>query len=114
MHALFIVLNKTDYLDLILSKLIELGIDGATIIDSQGMASAIVNESMEGIPMFGALKSLIGNDNPYSKTVFTVIKSHMLLSTAMEQIAELMMSVKNRPVGFMFTVPVEDVVRLGQ
>ena len=39
MHILFLVLNKTEYLDDILSAFVKIGIKGATIIDSQGMGS---------------------------------------------------------------------------
>lgn len=34
MYALFVVLNKTDYLEDILSAFYDLGVAGATIIDS--------------------------------------------------------------------------------
>lgn len=37
MYALFIVLNRTDYLEDILAGFVEAGVGGATILDSQGM-----------------------------------------------------------------------------
>lgn len=43
MYALFIVLNAIDYLEEILSGFVEVGVSGATILDSQGMGSTIVN-----------------------------------------------------------------------
>ena len=42
MHALFLVLNKTDELEDVLAAMMKAGVKGATIVDSQGMGSAIV------------------------------------------------------------------------
>ena len=42
MYALFIVLNEVDYLDTILDKFMEVGVKGATILDSQGGQVLIV------------------------------------------------------------------------
>jgi len=43
MNVLFIVLNEPEYLDAILDSFVEIGVKGATILDSQGMGSAITN-----------------------------------------------------------------------
>ena len=45
MYALFIVLNEVDYLEDILSGFLENEASGATILDSQGMGSAIANSN---------------------------------------------------------------------
>ena len=42
MEALFIVLNDLSYLEAILQRFVELRVRGATIIDSMGMARAIM------------------------------------------------------------------------
>lgn len=42
-NILFLVLNQTEYLDEILDAFVDVGIRGATIIDSQGMGSALAN-----------------------------------------------------------------------
>lgn len=113
MHALFIILNKTEYLDDVLAKFVELQIEGATIIDSQGMASAIVHGSIDNIPIFGSLKSLLGGSNPYNKTIFTVIDGEEeTLRVVMDEIRQLLKSTNETPIGFMFTVPVDHIVRL--
>ena len=45
MLALFLVLNEVDYLDDILAKFVEVGVKGATILESQGMASAMLESA---------------------------------------------------------------------
>lgn len=42
MKVLFLILNKTEKLNEILEAYVEVGVRGATIIDSQGMGSALV------------------------------------------------------------------------
>lgn len=112
MQALFIVLNKTHYLDDIISKFVSLGVK-ATIIDSQGMASAIINGQIEDIPIFGSLKTIIEGSHPFNKTIFTVIESDELVEKVVNGVKEAMADLKRPGAGFMFTVPVSKVYPLG-
>jgi nitrogen regulatory protein PII len=111
MQVLFIILNKVNYLDDILSILVKLNVKGATILDSQGMASAIVNSDIRSIPLFGALKDLLKEHHPYNKTIFTVIKDQALLYQVVEEVKALLKNDK-LPCGFMFTVPVGEMFLL--
>ncbi len=53
MNALFIVLNEIEYLDDILDGFVDIGVKGATILDSQGgMGSAITNSGRGSDPFF--------------------------------------------------------------
>lgn len=113
MHVLFIILNETDYLDEILSKFIEVGVKGATILDSQGMGSAIVNSEVRDVPLFGFLKSILEDANPYNKTIFTVIDNEVLLKKTVRVIQELMANETKTGAGFMFTVPIGQIYGLG-
>lgn len=113
MVALFIVLNKTDYLEDILAKFVHLGVRGATIIDSQGMASAIVHGGIQSIPLFGSLKAVLGGTSPYNKTIFTVISDNDILKKIMSEIKYMLADVGRQSVGFMFTVPVGEKITLG-
>lgn len=56
MFALFLVLNDTDYLDEILARFVDVGVQGATIVDSQGMASALVSSRGRDYPSSAPLK----------------------------------------------------------
>ncbi|MGD9887472.1 MAG: hypothetical protein AB7T03_05905 [Bacilli bacterium] len=113
MVALFIVINREEYLEDVLGKLFHLGVGGATIIDSQGMGAAIVHGGIESIPLFGSLKNLLSGSNPYSKTIFTIIKEEELLQKTMDAVNEIFVSDKLRQAGLMFTVPVGNVETLG-
>lgn len=107
MVTLVIILNKTEYLDEILSTLVKYKVKGATIIDSQGMGSAIVNGDYRYIPIFGSLRTLINEKHPYNKTIFSVVKEEII-----EELAEAIRNVfaeKKPGIGFMFTMPVNNI-----
>lgn len=106
MYALFLVLNEVDYLDDILSTFLDIGVKGATILDSQGMGSAIVHGENRDIPLFRSLKSFLDSSRPYNKTIFTVIQSEELVRKAMQAVNDVVGDISKPGVGLMFTVPI--------
>ncbi len=111
MHVLFIVLNKSEFLDDILTEFVKIGIKGATILDSQGMGSALVNNS-ENVPIFGALRNFLDSSRPYNKTIFTVLNDEELVEKAMQAVADIVGDFRTPGVGLMFTVPIGKIYGL--
>lgn len=106
MNVLFIVLNDLSYLDEILAKLIDLKVRGATIIDSQGMATAVLNS--EGLAMYrtGPFHRASTVDQKFSKTIFTVIPEEETLAKVVAAVRLIVDGAKHPGVGFMFSMPV--------
>lgn len=113
MYVLFIVLNKVSYLDDVLAALVKQGVRGATILDSKGMAGAIVHGQMDSIPLFGSFKSIIDGAKPYNNTIFTVINAS-ILDKVVNSIQDVLNDVKHPGAGFMFTVPAGEIYDLGK
>lgn len=109
MNVLFIVLNKTECLDDILDGFVEVGVRGATIIDSQGMGRALVDSSNVNEPFFGVLRNLLDTSKPYNKTIFTVIKDDEILEQAVDVVKEVVEDIYEPGVGMMFTLPIGNV-----
>lgn len=109
MNALFIVLNKPDCLEDLLDKFIEIGVKGATILDSQGMGFAVTHGGHGKEPFFGKIRSIIDNSRPYNKTVFTVIEDEETLQKAVSAAKEVFGDVYEPGIGMMFTMPVGNV-----
>lgn len=109
MNILFIVLDDDDYLEDILSLLVEHNVNGATVLESQGMGSTIVNKNISNIPLFGSLKSLLKDSQPYNKTIFTVIKDQEKLYRVVQAVKDLLKESERSDAVFMFTVPVGEV-----
>ncbi|MDD2427063.1 MAG: hypothetical protein PHR78_03765 [Eubacteriales bacterium] len=112
MNVLFIILNEVEYLDDILDCFVEIGVKGATILDSQGMGSAITNSGRGHEPFFGAIRHFLDNARPYNKTIFTVIEDEEMLATAIESVRAILGDMSKPGVGMMFTMPVGEVYGL--
>lgn len=110
MNVLFIVLNEVEYLDQIMETFMEIGVKGATILDSQGMGRALSEVST---PMFGALRHYFDNSRPYNKTIFTVIEDEELLNKAINSVKSILGDITKPGVGLLFTLPVANVYGLG-
>jgi nitrogen regulatory protein PII len=113
MYVLFMVLNDRDYLDEVLSRFVKLGVSG-TILESQGMAHAIVEGNYESIPLFGSLKSLLTDTHPYSNTIFSVIKGQEKVDEVVASIQELFSDVHRKDLGFIFSIPVVNIYPIKQ
>lgn len=105
-YILFIVLNEVDYLDDILAEFVKIGVSGATILDSQGMASHIVNSEIHGISLFASFKKLLEDARPYNKTIFTVLESEELVEKTVAVIQNVIGDDLTPGVGFMFSIPI--------
>lgn len=113
MQVLIMVLNKTDILEDILEKLDEVGVRGATIIDSQGMARVIGSIHPEKIPIFGSLSMLINENRPYNKTIFTVLQDDKV-QDAINAIKSVTGDLSKPNIGIVFTIPVNYVEGINQ
>lgn len=109
MEALFIVLNDLSYLEAILQRFVELRVRGATIIDSMGMARAIMDS--EGMNFYSSspFQRSLSDDQKSSKTIFTVIPEGQDASGIVEEVKKIVASSKREVIGFMFTVPVSGI-----
>lgn len=114
MNVLFIVLNKTEYLDDILDAFMDIGISGATIIDSQGMGSTLTDVNNTGEPFYGVLKSMFDDSRPYNKTIFTVINNEVLLEKAVHAVKNIVVDIYEPGVGIMFTLPLRKTYGMSQ
>lgn len=112
MFVLFIVLNKTEYVEDILAKFLEIGVSGATILDSQGMACAMAETDLS--PMFSFIKTMVSDSRPYSKTIFTVLDSREMLDTTVAAVKESLEEDVKQGDGFMFCMPVDSVYSFGE
>ncbi len=110
MKALFIVLNDLSYLNEILEKLVALKVKGATVIESQGMIQALM-EAGSGMELLrtGPFHTPMMEEKKYNKTIFSVIDEETLIPVVVEEIKKIIRYSKKESVGFIFTVPVDDI-----
>jgi len=71
---LIVILNKTECLQDLVSVFVELGIKGATILDSEGMGKILAQD----IPIFAGVKSLFSGTQPRNKTILMLLQEEMI------------------------------------
>jgi nitrogen regulatory protein PII len=69
MKLLVLILNKVEKLEEVLEGFLEVGVTGATIIDSIGMGHVISEE----VPIFAGLRFMFAGAKPHNKMIFSVI-----------------------------------------
>jgi len=108
MELLVLVINEDDKVEPILSGFLTLGIKGATVVNSQGMARR-VNEKA---PVLAGLQDLLSRSRPQNTTVFSVIETSDQLEAAMQLIQRICGDLHDPGTGIVFTIPVSRVVGL--
>lgn len=107
MHLLVAIINEEEKLDSLLAGFVDLGITGATVIQSEGMGRVLT----EDVPIFAGLQSLVSRSRPQNQTVFSIMDSAKL-DGALALLQTIVGDLNNPATGIAFTVPVDRVVGL--
>lgn len=102
MELLVLVLNDPEKLESTLTSLVELGISGATILDSEGMGHYLAYE----VPIFAGLRQFVGSGKTRSKTIFALVKDGSVVETVIRVLKEENIDFSRPGTGLIFTVPV--------
>lgn len=112
MQILFIVLNDLSFQRPILELFVEHKVRGATILDSEGMAKAVLEYEGMGMMLGGLFSQSFPKTPKASKTIFTVVYDDQELPKLIEAIENTLESSNEHSVGFMFTLPVSGIYPL--
>lgn len=105
MQLLYFITNRTDRIPAVLARLSEAGVNGATVVNCEGMAHMLTT-SGEAPAFFGSLRSLFNTEETgEGKMVLAVMKDEMVLK-AKEAIQAECGSFDEPNTGVMFSVPV--------
>lgn len=96
------IIEKDDHLDDVLEALVEVGITGATIVNTRGMFEYLADE----IPLFAGFRNLIEDHNPTNKMVLSVIRNQERLNLAMDTIESVYGSFQEPNSGIMFSLDI--------
>jgi nitrogen regulatory protein P-II 1 len=107
-QLLIAVINEEEKLDEILSGLVELGVTGATIINSEGMGRVVSHD----IPIFAGLGGLASRSRPQNQTIFSVIREDEKVDGVIALLREICGDLHDPATGIVFTIPVNRVVGL--
>jgi nitrogen regulatory protein PII len=107
MQLLIAVVNEPEKVDEILSGFLELGITGATVLNSEGMGRVLSHD----IPIFAGLQTLISRSRPQNRTIFSVIEDEKV-DPAIALLQEVCGDLTAPATGIAFTFPLDRVVGL--
>ncbi len=107
MKLAVIFLNKTEYLEDILSAFLEIGVTGATVFDTVGMGRII----SQNIPIFAGLRDTFVGSSPSNKTILTVVDDNMAKEVA-AVVEDVLESFHEEGGAFVISVPIDEVFGL--
>ncbi len=105
MTLLIFICNQPDMLEEVLEGFVEVGITGATIIDTVGMGQILSSE----VPIFAGFRSMFRGASTVNKTIFSVIDEHEKVRDVLDIIDEILGGLNEPGKGIVFTVPIENV-----
>jgi nitrogen regulatory protein P-II 1 len=109
MWLLVYILNEDRYLTEVLEELLEIGVTGASIVDSVGMLRFLSQE----IPIFAGFRSILKGTKPHNKIILSVIKDKPLLEQALETIDRTVGGIANGNSGILFSLAVDHLISPG-
>ena len=105
MHLLICVVNNTASVNEIVGGFAQIGVTGATIIDSHGTAEIAAAR----VPVFAGFRQLVQGNRRPNRTIFSVINDDETLDRAMEVIERVIGDLGESATGIMFAIPVTRV-----
>ena len=103
MQLLVIFLNEEEYLDEILTELVELEISGASVIDGVAMERVLAKD----VPIFAGLLQTTRGSRAYNKNIFALIPKKETVHQLVDILKEMDIDLTNPSIGTLFTVPVD-------
>jgi nitrogen regulatory protein P-II 1 len=108
MELLVCVVNREERLDQILAGFVELGVTGATVVSSEGMARLVKGD----LPVMSNLQAILAKSRPQNTMIFSVIQTEELAARAIAMVEEKLGGLADPGTGIVFTVPVNRVIGL--
>ncbi len=102
MELLVAVINDPNRIEEIVEAFLEIGITGATIIDSFGMGKVLSQD----IPIFAGFRHLLAGSSASNKTILSVIRDPEIVDLAFAALQKVCGNLENPSTGIAFTIPV--------
>lgn len=105
MKIVVFVLNKEHLMEKVLQAYMEAGVNGATVLDSEGMGHFL----SYAVPLFADFKAFMKGNKPYNKTIFSVIEDESVIPELEKLLDEVCGGLDEPGTGIFFTMPVDYV-----
>jgi nitrogen regulatory protein P-II 1 len=109
-YLLIVVLNNEELLDELITGWLDIGITGATVIESTDSLQLISHH----IPIFAGFRALTSGGMPHNKTVFTIIRDKKMVDQAVTYLETLCNATGKPFQGIYVVTPALSAGRLGR
>jgi nitrogen regulatory protein P-II 1 len=109
MELLVCVVNEEGKLEDILSGLLQLGVTGATVVNSHGMARHLTQALV-----FAGLQDVLARARLENSTIFSVIETEEMVQDAINMIRDVCGDLSAPGTGILFTIPLNRVIGLSR
>jgi nitrogen regulatory protein PII len=103
MKLFIYILNRTEKLEEILAGFVEIGLTGATLIDTVGMGEVLTRD----VPVFAGFRKLLSESRPANKTIFAVVEDEAKIDAAIRVIEDICGPFGSAGAGIAFTLPLD-------
>jgi nitrogen regulatory protein P-II 1 len=107
MKLVVIFLNQIEYLEELLSIFLEIGVSGATVLDSMGMGHII----SENIPIFAGLRDAFAGSSPGRKIIMAITEEEMI-ERMYHALDEVCNSESDKKTSFLISLPIDKIYGL--
>ena len=104
MKLIIFILNQEEHLEEVLEAFVELGINGATILDSIGMGRILAHD----IPIFAGFQNLLHDSRPGNKTIISVVPEKKV-ERIIQAVEQIIGSLDESGNGLIISLPVDIV-----
>lgn len=104
MKLVVIILNRVEYLEDLLAAFLEIGISGATVLNSVGMGQII----SKNIPIFAGLSDAFPGSSPSNRTILAVVEERQVKRMA-RMVEEVCGSLDEPGSGLMVSLSLDEV-----
>ena len=108
MKLFVLITNQSQSVPSILKELVNHGINGATMVDCEGMLQTLSYSTVDPPPIFGSLRQFLNPDHAGGKLMLVVIRDDQV-DTVRTVIRSILGSLERPNTGIEFTVPIFDV-----
>jgi nitrogen regulatory protein P-II 1 len=107
MELLVIVLNKEEYLERILTLLVDAGVSGATVLDSEGLGHFLAFQ----VSIFAGLREFMGQQKSANRTILAILEDQQIFYRINDMLKEEKIDFKQPGIGILATLPVNRVIK---
>lgn len=106
MQLLFIILKKTEMVDILMRELANAGVHGGTVLESTGMVKSL-STGPEGIPIINAISAMLNGTTPTANsTTILLALPEERLEIAKEVVHKTIGDLSKPNAGVMFALPI--------